>query len=245
MALTAMEPEPPPQASELYRLHDRFLHGDEEALTRLVRYLTVQAPRVAAAHFPRTDSATMSDAVEDAIVHYVLHPRNYDPSKSALLSFIVRGAMRNVADAYRSDAKRRAREAAWIASRSQIVDGPDSSEGPSPPIFASDWVLIGSMPGDVDERQWHRICDGLAWPTDRAAGRAGVQPRQVLNAILWVLRFEGHWRDLPLCYPPYQTCHRHFMKWRRSNILGRLLHALASDLRRLYGAATRPGRNDQ
>ena len=39
------------------------------------------------------------------------------------------------------------------------------------------------------------------------------------------------WSDLPLRYPPYQTCHRRFQQWERSGLLTDLLTRLAQDLR--------------
>ena len=37
--------------------------------------------------------------------------------------------------------------------------------------------------------------------------------REVLDAILWVLRTIAPWRDLPEKYPPYQTRHQRFKQW--------------------------------
>ncbi len=44
-------------------------------------------------------------------------------------------------------------------------------------------------------------------------GRPWGSHREVLDAILWVLRTIVLWRDLPEKYPPYQTCHRRFKQW--------------------------------
>jgi hypothetical protein len=52
----------------------------------------------------------------------------------------------------------------------------------------------------------------------------------VLNGIFWILRTGAQWADLPDRYPPYQTCHRYFQRWRRDGTLNRVLYALAQDL---------------
>lgn len=38
------------------------------------------------------------------------------------------------------------------------------------------------------------------------------------------------WKDLPVRYPPYQTCHRRFQRWSREDVLPGMLEQLASDL---------------
>ena len=53
----------------------------------------------------------------------------------------------------------------------------------------------------------------------------------MLNGVLWILRTGAPWHDLPLRYPPYQTCHRRFQQWERCGLLTRLLQKLAEDLR--------------
>jgi len=52
-----------------------------------------------------------------------------------------------------------------------------------------------------------------------------------MNGILWILRSGARWKDLPACFPPYQTCHRRFQQWVRDGSLRRVLDALAEDLR--------------
>ena len=38
------------------------------------------------------------------------------------------------------------------------------------------------------------------------------------------------WKDLPVRFPPDQTCHRRFQQWVRSGLLDRILQALDEDL---------------
>ena len=62
-------------------------------------------------------------------------------------------------------------------------------------------------------------------------GRPYRDPRDVLNAVLWVLRTGAPWSDLPSRYPPYQTCHRRYQGWVDDGVLHRVLCALAEDLK--------------
>jgi len=52
-----------------------------------------------------------------------------------------------------------------------------------------------------------------------------------LEGLLWILRTDAQWKDLPERDPPDQTCHRRFRQWVRSGIFEHILQALATDLR--------------
>jgi transposase len=55
-----------------------------------------------------------------------------------------------------------------------------------------------------------------------------------VDAILWILRTGAPWVDLPRRYPPYQTCHRWFSKWRKAGLMKMLLRMLVVELRRKH-----------
>jgi transposase len=85
---------------------------------------------------------------------------------------------------------------------------------------------------DLTDAQWETL-EPLLRHRRRADGR-GRPPkdtRAVLNGVLWILRTDAPWHDLPSRYPAYQTCHRRFQAWQRSGQLLRLLQRLAEDLR--------------
>ncbi len=85
---------------------------------------------------------------------------------------------------------------------------------------------------DLTEDQWATLEPLIPKPRSRKdrRGRPWRKPREVLGAILWVLRTGAPWKDLPERYPPYQICHRRFQHWCREGTLKRVLHALAEDL---------------
>ena len=62
-------------------------------------------------------------------------------------------------------------------------------------------------------------------------GRPWRDPRDILNGVLWVMRTDAPWKDLPSRYPPDQTCHRRFQQWVEDGVFERILSALAEDLR--------------
>src|SRR5437879_9841040 len=89
---------------------------------------------------------------------------------------------------------------------------------------------------DVTDEQWaavRRFFPGRERTrTSARGGRPWRDPRDVLNAVLWILRTGAPWADLPRRYPPPSTCHRRFQQWARDGTLERLLRGLAEDLRR-------------
>src|SRR5215469_18828489 len=87
---------------------------------------------------------------------------------------------------------------------------------------------------DITKEQWEQLAplipDTPKGP--RGQGRPVLnEPRAIMNGILWILRTGAPWKDLPERYPPYQTCHRWFQRWRKEGVFDAVLLALAEDLR--------------
>jgi len=91
---------------------------------------------------------------------------------------------------------------------------------------------------DITNEQWERIapllCKAPQEPRER--GRpVNNDLRMVLNGIFWILRTGAPWKDLPERYPPYQTCHRWFQRWRKDGAFDAVLIVLAEDLKERGG----------
>ena len=86
---------------------------------------------------------------------------------------------------------------------------------------------------ELTDEQWSIIEPLLAElpKRDDGKGRPWRSSREIMNAILWILRSGARWKDLPDRFPPYQTCHRRFQTWVKNGTLRRVLEALAEDLR--------------
>jgi transposase len=92
----------------------------------------------------------------------------------------------------------------------QVIEIAPSFEGyfhPTKKVF-----VPSSM--DLTDEQWEAIRASIPEPerqgTTGRGGRPWKDPRDVLNGILWILRTGAPWADMPLRYPPYQTCHDRF-----------------------------------
>jgi len=85
---------------------------------------------------------------------------------------------------------------------------------------------------ELTNEQWRRIEPVILslTPKKDPRGRRPRDSRQILNAILWILRTGAPWKDLPQRYPPYQTCHRRFQQWVRLGIFKRIAKELVEDL---------------
>ena len=85
---------------------------------------------------------------------------------------------------------------------------------------------------DLTDEQWFIIQPLIPDPPRRPDGRGRPwrDARDIMNAVLWILRTGAPWHDMPDRYPPYQTCHRRFQQWVRSGVFEQILHTLATDL---------------
>jgi len=81
---------------------------------------------------------------------------------------------------------------------------------------------------DLNDKQFDKLRPLLPPPKKR--GRPRRDDRDVLNAILWILRTGAPWKDPPERYPPYQTCHRRFQQWTQDQVMPTILERLACDL---------------
>ncbi len=65
------------------------------------------------------------------------------------------------------------------------------------------WEVLRQLP-DVDRK--HSI------------GRKPSDDRQVLEAVLWVMKHQARWQELPSDYPSPRTCQRRLNRWMTSGI---------------------------
>src|SRR5215210_5794244 len=89
---------------------------------------------------------------------------------------------------------------------------------------------------DLSDSEWARIEPFL--PIPKAAGRPRIHsPREILNAIFYIVRSGCAWRLLLHDLPPWKTVHHYFRIWRLDGVWERLNAALRERLR------VRQGRN--
>lgn len=86
---------------------------------------------------------------------------------------------------------------------------------------------------DLKDEQWALIEPHIPViaKCENGRGRPRRSSREILDAILWILRTGASWKDLPGRYLPYQTCHRRFQEWGNAGVMEKILEALAKDIR--------------
>lgn len=91
---------------------------------------------------------------------------------------------------------------------------------------------------ELTNEQWEYI-EPYVPQCDSPGHRHLTNARDVFEAVLWVLRTEASWHDLPNRFPPYATCHRRFLCWQRCGALDAMVCALADHLRDYGGLDVR------
>jgi putative transposase len=92
---------------------------------------------------------------------------------------------------------------------------------------------------DLSEKEWACIEPHL--PTPKAPGRPRLHPlREILDAVLYVLKSGGAWRLLPHDFPPWKTVYHYFRAWRLDGTWERLHEALRRRARVRLGRDPQP-----
>ena len=81
---------------------------------------------------------------------------------------------------------------------------------------------------ELPNTQWHVVEPLLPRPLRR--GRPPRDAREMLEAMLWLMRTGSPWRDLPDWYGPWQTVYSRFSLWRDRGVLDRLVEQLQVQL---------------
>jgi transposase len=81
---------------------------------------------------------------------------------------------------------------------------------------------------DLTDEQWARIEPFV--PGGRK-GRRGPRSnnRRFVNALIWITRSGGRWRDMPARFGNFQTVKRRYYRWIEMGVLERLFAALARE----------------
>jgi putative transposase len=85
---------------------------------------------------------------------------------------------------------------------------------------------------DLTDAQWEQIAPLLPQARGGRTGRPRrYAEREMLNAMLYLLRNGGSWRNLPHDFPPYGSVWELFRRWRDNGTLERIHEALRDQVR--------------
>jgi transposase len=98
---------------------------------------------------------------------------------------------------------------------------------------------VSRYPSDLTDAEWVLVEPLLPLPGE--GGRPEKHPRRdVVDAILYVVRTGCAWRALPADFPPWQTVYWYFARWEEQRVTLRLLDALRQQVRLADGRAAEP-----
>lgn len=94
-------------------------------------------------------------------------------------------------------------------------------------------------PTDLSDAEWHRLAPLV--PKPKAGGRPPKYPRrEILNAILYLVRTGCAWRLLPHEFPSWRIVYHYFRHWRLQGVWKRIHHRLRKWLRKAAGRKPSP-----
>ncbi len=94
-------------------------------------------------------------------------------------------------------------------------------------------------PSDLTDEQW-ALLEPLLPPPKPGGRPRSVDLREVVNAMLYLLRTGCPWRSLPHDLPPWGTVWAYFRRWREDGTLDRLHAALRDRVREAAGRDRHP-----
>lgn len=100
--------------------------------------------------------------------------------------------------------------------------------------------MTGSQyPTDLTDAQW-LIFEGLLPPPSIRGRKRFYDRRQVVNAVLYLLRSGCQWRMLPHDFPPWKTVYQIFYRWREHGVWQRAHDTLREQVRVQEGKESQP-----
>ena len=99
--------------------------------------------------------------------------------------------------------------------------------------------LKRAYPSDLTDAQWE-ILQPLIPPLSPDAAYHLHERREIVHAILYVLRSGCPWRSLPHDLPAWGTVYDYFRRWQREGVWDRVLEALRMQVRVKEGRDAQP-----
>jgi putative transposase len=96
-----------------------------------------------------------------------------------------------------------------------------------------------SYPTDLSDAEWSRLAHLI--PKPKPGGRpVKYSRREIVNAILYVVRSGCAWRLLPHDLPAWVTAYHYFRRWRRDGTWQHIHDRLRREVRKAAGRHTQP-----
>jgi putative transposase len=96
-----------------------------------------------------------------------------------------------------------------------------------------------NYPSDLTDEEWELLEPHLPAPKRRGRPRLH-SPREILDAVFYLLKSGCQWRMLPRDFPPWKTVFHYFRRWRMDGTWEKLNRALRRRLRGYLGRDPEP-----
>ena len=109
-------------------------------------------------------------------------------------------------------------------------------------IFIRNFVVLNHLvmnkeyPTNLTEKQW-QILEKIVDPTNR---KRKNHLRDIMNAMLYLIKTGCQWRMLPKDFPPYNTVYYYFRKWKNEGIFEDIMDTLREKVRLSMGREETP-----
>lgn len=78
---------------------------------------------------------------------------------------------------------------------------------------------------EINDEQWKRL-ETLLPGREGTSGKRARDNRAFINAVVWIGKTGGPWRDLPERFGPWNSAYQRFRRWARSGRWGHIFAAL-------------------
>jgi len=99
-------------------------------------------------------------------------------------------------------------------------------------------VIRARYSSDMSDEEFELITPLL--PPAKRRGRKRSDPREILNALFYLIRCGCPWRLLPKDFPPFTTVQNHFYAWRDSGLWTQIVCVLVMNARESEGREAAP-----
>ena len=96
-----------------------------------------------------------------------------------------------------------------------------------------------AYPSDLADAEWQLI-EGMIPPAAGGGRQRDTNMRAVVDGILYLLRSGCAWRMLPKDFPPWQTVHHYYSRWRKDGTILRIHDSLRRQVRVAAGRDPEP-----
>jgi transposase len=94
-------------------------------------------------------------------------------------------------------------------------------------------------PSDLTDEEW-ALVEPLLPPAGSGGRPEKHSRREIVDAVLYVVRTGCAWRQLPADFPPWQTVYWYFVRWEKQRVTLRMLDMLRQQVRQVEGRDADP-----